>query len=142
MYASVQDCIDRRGEESLRELADDPHADTLAWSGLEEALEDAGDEIDAYIGARHRLPLEPAPRVLTRLCVEIGVYRRADTAARSTDEMRARFGDCIRLLKDIQSGKASLGIADPDPPAEADSPSVSVEAAPRALTRRSLEGIV
>ncbi len=142
MYASVQDCIDRRGEESLRELADDPHADTLAWSGLEAALGDASDEIDAYVGARHELPLEPAPRLLGRLCVEIGVYRRADTAARSTEEMRKRFEDAIRLLKDIQAGRASLGAADPDPPAEADSPSVSAEAAPRALTRRSLEGIV
>ena len=142
MYASVQDCIDRRGEESLRELADDPHADALAWSALEEALDDATDEIDAYVGARHELPLEPVPRVLKRLCVEIGVYRRADAAAQSTKEMRTRFEDGIRLLKDIQSGKASLGIADPDPPARAESPAVSVESSERAMTRKGLQGVL
>lgn len=142
MYATVQDCIDRRGEENLRELADDPHADTLAWSGLEEALGDATDEIDAYVGARHELPLEPAPRVLRRLCVEIGIYRRADSADRRSEEMRKRYEDGIRLLKDIQSGKASLGIADPDPPARAESPAVSVDAAPRVMTRKSLQGVL
>ena len=142
MYATVQDCVDRRGEESLRELADDPHADTLAWSGLEEALGDASDEIDAYIGARHELPLEPVPRVLQRLCVEIGIYRRADSADRGSEEMRKRYEDGIRLLKDIRSGKASLGIADPDPPARAESPSASFDAPARVLTRDSLRGVL
>lgn len=142
MYASVQDCIDRRGEESLRPLADDPHADTLAWTELEAALEDASDEIDAYVGARRELPLDPVPRVLQRLCVEIGIYRRADSADRSTDEMRKRYEDGIRLLKDIQSGKASLGPADPDPPARAESPAVSAESNPRVMARKSLQGVL
>ena len=44
MYATVQDCIDRRGEESLRPLADDPHADTPAWKELEAALEECRAE--------------------------------------------------------------------------------------------------
>lgn len=142
MYATVQDCIDRRGEEGLRELADDPIAGELAWSGLERALGDATDEIDAYVGARHELPLDPVPRVLRRLCVEIGIYRRADSADRGTDEMRKRYEDSIRMLRDIQSGKASLGVADPDPPARAESPAVSVESSSRVMTRESLQGVL
>ena len=142
MYASIQDCIDRRGEESLRELADDPHAHALAWSGLEAALDDATDEIDAYVGARHELPLDPVPRVLQRLCVEIGIYRRADSADRGTEEMRKRYEDAIRLLKDIQSGRASLGVADPDAPARAESPAVSIDSSPRVMTRESLRGVL
>lgn len=142
MYASVQDCIDRRGEENLRPLADDPHAETLAWDELEAALEDASDEIDAYVGARRELPLDPVPRVLQRLCVEIGIYRRADSADRGTEEMRRRYGDGIRLLKDIQAGKASLGPADPDPPARAESPAVSVESNPPVMARKGLQGVL
>ena len=142
MYATVQDCIDRRGEEALRELADDPHADDLAWSALESALEDASDEIDAYVGARHELPLDPVPRLLVRLCVEIGAYRRADTADIATEEMRKRYEDAIRLLRDIQSARASLGVRDPDPPAEASGPAVRFSGPERVMTRESLKGIL
>ncbi len=141
-YATVRDCVERRGEEDLRPLADDPHAETLAWDELEAALEDASDEIDAYIGARHELPLDPVPRVLQRLCVELGIYRRADSADRGTEEMRRRYEDGIRLLKDIQSGRASLGPADPDPPARSDMPAVSIEAEPRSMTREDLGRIL
>lgn len=143
-YATVQDCIDRRGgEEPLRELADDPHADTLAWGALERALEDASDEIDAYVGARHDLPLDPVPRLLVRLCVDIGVYRRAADADQSTDERRRRYEDALGLLRDFQAGRASLGAADPDPPAEAEAPAVTVDAAgPRVMTRQSLRGML
>ena len=143
-YATARDCIDRRGsEEPLRELADDPHADALAWDALERALEDASDEIDAYVGARHDLPLDPVPRMLVRLCVEIGVYIRAADADQGTDERRRRYEDAVGMLRDIREGRASLGAADPDPPAEAEAPAVQVDlAAPRVMTRESLRGIL
>lgn len=120
-YATVRDCIDRRGAEGLRELADDPNAPAaeFAWTRLEKALDDASDEIDSYIGARHALPLDPVPRLLTRLCVEIGIGIRAAEADRGTEMRRKRYEEAIRLLKDIEAGKASLGAQDPDPPAEA-----------------------
>ena len=142
MYATAQDCIDRRGEEALRELADDPHADPLAFDALEVALGDASDEIDAYVGARHSLPLEPVPRLLQRLCVDIGIYRRAESADQATAEQRTRYEDGIRLLRDIQSGRASLGVSDPDSPASAADPGVQFQADPRVLTRESLRGIL
>ena len=142
MYASVQDCIDRRGEEGLRMLVDDPHAEAPAWSVLELALADASDEIDAYVGAQHALPLDPVPRLLVRLCVEIGIYRRAAEADVGTDEQRRRYEDALGLLRDIEAGKASLGINDPDPPAEAADPAVEFESPARELTRESLRGLV
>ena len=142
MYASVQDCVDRRGRDKVLLLADDPHADTPEYGALESALEDASDEIDAYVGARHDLPLDPAPRILLRLCVEIGIYRRADSADIASDEMRTRYEDAVRLLKDIQSGKASLGPADPDPPAQAEDPAVQLAAAPRVMGRDSLRRVL
>lgn len=137
-YATVQDCIDRRGEDKIGLLADDPHADTFAYGALEAALKDASDEIDAYIGARHQLPLEPAPRILSRLCVEIAIYRRAASADLATEEQRQRYEDAVRLLKDIQAGKASLGVADPDAPAPAEDPVVRVAAPERVMERDDL----
>ncbi|MDE0109905.1 MAG: DUF1320 domain-containing protein [Bryobacterales bacterium] len=146
-YATVQDCIDRQGAEALRELADDAAAaaDAFAWTRLEKALDDASDEIDAYIGARHRLPLDPVPRLLTRLCVEIGAYRRAADAGMVTEEIRDRYDRAIRLLKDIEAGKASLGAVDPDPPADAAGRAaqvVQVASGPaRVMDRDSVKGM-
>ena len=142
MYAAAQDCIDRYGAEALRELADDPHADALAWSRLEAGLADASDEVDAYLGARHPLPLAPVPRLVERLCVDIGIYRRSLAADTRTDEQRQRYEDAIALLRRIESGEASLGAADPDPPAEAESSSVQFASAPRVMAREDLKRVL
>lgn len=137
-YATAQDCRDRRGGRAVERLQDGNGSN----KPLERALDDASDEIDLYLGARHQLPLDPVPRVLKRLCVEIALYRAAADAARLTDEARQRYEDAIRLLKDIEAGKASLGAADPDPPAEAEDSAVFVDGAnERVMTRESLRGL-
>lgn len=142
MYATVQDCIERRGKDAIRLLEDVKGAEQPAYTGLEAALADASAEIDAYLGARHRLPLGPVPELVRRLCVEIGVYRRSEDAGILTDERSKRYGDAIRLLKDIAAGKASLGMADPDPPARAERPAVRVASSPRVLTRHATRGVL
>ncbi len=135
MYATVTDCIARLGAEAVLLLEDVKGAGTPAYSQLESALADASEEIDAYIGARHELPLDPPPRLLVRLCVEIAAYRRSNGLGQSTDDETRRYEGAVRLLKDIAAGKASLGAADPDPPAAAESPGVLAEAAPRVFER-------
>ena len=142
MHATVQDCIDRRGGKAIRLLADVKGADPAAYTLLEKALVDASEEIDAYVGARHELPLEPVPTLVVRLCVEMAVYRRSEGAGLRTKERRQRYDDAVRLLRDIQSGRASLGVRDPDPPAAAESPAVEFSGPGRVMTRESLRGIL
>ena len=139
MYATQSDCIDRRGEEALRPLADDRDADALAWTLLRQNLKDASEEIDSYLAARHDLPLDPVPRLLVRLCVDIGIYLRADSAELLADQDTRRYDGAVRLLRDISRGRAALGIADPDPPAQAAEPGAEFAPGPaRALARDSL----
>ena len=137
-YASVQDCIDRRGERAVGVLRDPEGTD----GPLERALADAAAEIDAYIGARHDVPLDPVPAIVQLACVDIGMYRAASDAARLTDEARRRYDDASRLLRDVARGVISLGARDPDPPASATSPAVLLDAPPRVMTRKSLKGIL
>jgi phage gp36-like protein len=71
MYATMQDIIDRYGEDELIVAADhdeDGSADTVV---VEQGLSDASDEIDVYIGERYPLPLAAVPSVLKRLCVDM-----------------------------------------------------------------------
>lgn len=142
-YATVADCIARRGEDAVRMLADDPHTDgTPAYTALEAALGDASSEIDSYIAARHPLPLDPVPQLLVRLTVDIGIHLRAASEDVGTEERSRRYENAVRTLKDIAAGRASLGAADPDPPAAGEAPSVEFDATPRVMTRDSLRGLV
>ena len=140
-YATVQDCIDRRGAEAVQELADnrfpgdgDPHAYAL----LEKALGDASSEIDLYVGSRHPLPLDPAPDALKRLCVELAIDLRAASADLSTELAQERAKAARATLRDIAEGKVSLGPRDPDPPASASDPGARFESRPSVLDRDSL----
>ena len=137
-YATVQDCIDRRGARAVELLRDKADAD----GPLERALEDASAEIDGYVGARHALPLDPAPPILKALCVDIAMLRASPDAGKLTEEDQRRSEAAVRLLRDISRGTVSLGAKDPDPPAEAASPSVRIDAPDRVMTRRSLRGIL
>lgn len=141
-YATVQDCIDRLGSEAVLLLADAKGADPPAYEALETALVDAAAEIDAYVGARHEVPLDPVPVLAKRLSVDIAAYRRSPSAGPATKEREKRYEDAVRLLRDVADGKVSLGARDPDPPAESDGAAVSIEAAPRVMTRTGLRGIL
>ena len=139
MYATESDCIDRRGEDALRPLADDRDAGTLSWTLLRQNLKDASEEIDSYLAARHDLPLDPVPRLLVRLCIDIGIYLRAESAALLADQDTRRYDGAVRLLRDIAAGRAALGIADPDPPAPAADPGAEFAPGPaRVMARDSL----
>lgn len=145
MYATVQDCIDRLGAEAVEQLADNPcppDGEARSHTALETALADASEEIDGYVGARHELPLEPVPGLLKRACVDLGVWLRCADSLLATDIREKRAEAVRKLLRDVSKGLVSLGVADPDPPASAEDPAVSVDAAPRVMTRESLKGVV
>ncbi|KAB7624325.1 gp436 family protein [Alkalilimnicola sp. S0819] len=115
MYATEQDIIDRYGEEALV-LAADRDGDGQADAGVvDRALADATAEVDTYLAARYALPLASTPAVLTRLTVDIAVYRLSPAADAGTDERRQRYEDATALLSRIARGGVSLGL--PVPPA-------------------------
>ena len=117
MYATAQQVIERYGAGMVRLLTDRDGAGAVDPLVLERALADAAAEIDTYLAAKYDLPLIGTPRVLTRLAVDIAVYRLAAGADLATDERRRRYEDAVKLLERIARGEASLGLADPPPSA-------------------------
>ncbi|WP_126456727.1 gp436 family protein [Sulfuriflexus mobilis] len=115
MYATQQDIIDRYSLEELLILADRDDDGVADADVVDRALIDADAEVNAYLAAKYDLPLATTPDVITRLCVDIVMYRLADDAGTATDERRLRYDDAVTLLSRIAKGIVSLGL--PKPPA-------------------------
>lgn len=136
-YADRQAMIDRYGEPELIQLTDRERLGAIDDAVLGQALADAGHEIDGYLAEREALPLTFIPPALTRVACDIARYRLYDKAA--TKEVRDRYKDAVSWLKDVASGKVSLGMPKDTFPSAAAS-GVAFSGAPRVFTRDTLGG--
>lgn len=110
-YVTQQQLIDRFGSEELIQLTDRANAGAIDTAVLNQAIADAGAEIDGYLAGRYQLPLATAPSILALYCGDIARYRLYDDAAR--DEVRKRYDDAIEFLKLVAKGTVRLGADEP-----------------------------
>ncbi|TNX85364.1 gp436 family protein [Acinetobacter radioresistens] len=104
MYATEADMVKRFADdiEELKLM----HADAAAT--INEALQDAAEEINGYIGGRYPLPLPNVPSNLNRMACDIARYRLY--YQQPTEEVRNRYKDAIKFLERVQDEKAHLQI--------------------------------
>lgn len=104
MYATEADMVKRFADdiEELKLM----HADAAA--SINEALQDAAEEINGYIGGRYPLPLPNVPSNLNRMACDIARYRLY--YHQPTEEVRNRYKDAIKFLERVQDEKAHLQI--------------------------------
>ncbi|MFX3621873.1 MAG: gp436 family protein [Acinetobacter radioresistens] len=104
MYATEADMVKRFADdiEELKLM----HADAAV--SINEALQDAAEEINGYIGGRYPLPLPNVPSNLNRMACDIARYRLY--YQRPTEEVRNRYKDAIKFLERVQDEKAHLQI--------------------------------
>lgn len=110
-YATVQDVIDRYGNDALLLIADRDNDGLVDNAIVDTALADASAQIDAYLAVKYTLPFATAPALLVSLCVDIALYRLSAERDVATDERRRRFDDALQLLERLSNGDASFGIA-------------------------------
>ena len=104
MYATEADMVKRFADdiEELKLM----HADAAV--SINEALQDAAEEINGYIGGRYPLPLPNVPSNLNRMACDIARYRLY--YQQPTEEVRNRYKDAIKFLERVQDEKAHLQI--------------------------------
>lgn len=108
-YVTVSDLVDRFGERELVDLTDraQPPAGVIDAGVAEAAIADACGEADAYLGVRYSLPVTaPVPVMLVAVVSDIARYRLYDD--RATEEVRKRYEDAVRWLRDVSRGAAVL----------------------------------
>lgn len=142
-YATQQDVIDRVGVKELIAITDraDPPTYMVDAVSVDRSLADASAEIDSYLAARYVLPMTEIPVVLKRLAVEMAVYQLLSLRPMGDiEDTRRRYDDALAFLKQVASGKVSLGISANSLPAT-NTPNVSVimQAKSRVFTRDTLK---
>lgn len=114
-YATTADLIARFGEQSIIDLTDraDPPAGVVDAAVVAAALADAHAEIDGYLAVKYQVPVTTSADRLRAVACDLTRYRLHGD--RVTDEVRTRYEDAVRWLRDIAGGKAVLpGAAAPD----------------------------
>ena len=115
MYATIEDCAARYGEDLITLLTDRGKTGQRNDTRLEQALHDAATEIDASLRQRYELPLPGSPELLKRVEIDMALYRLASEADLATEERRVRYDDAVKLLALLRRGEASLGLPGPTP---------------------------
>ena len=107
MYATRNDLEARFGEGELQQL----EIMQTVGNSIEEALQDASEEIDSYIAVKYVLPLPSTPSTLKRIACNIARYRLY--FQQPTEEVENRYKAEIDFLKRVADGKATLNILNP-----------------------------
>ena len=138
LFAEVEGEGEGEGEPDEEQLA----AAAAARAVAERAIIDAADEIDAYVGTRKTVPMADPPPLLRRLAVDLalyGLYGRRGLSGMS-EGRQARYEAARTMLRDISTGRISLG-AEPDAPmAKPANIAGTKAAADRTFSATTLEG--
>jgi len=113
-YATADDIVDLHGQQFLNDLADRNQDGAPDADVVESAIRAADAEINTYLAMRYQTPLtyNPIPDVVRIASVEIASYRLASNGLSLTEDIRTRYEDMIKLLTQIATGKAGLGVPD------------------------------
>lgn len=113
-YLSLSDLISAHSEQALIDLTDrtDPPAGLIDTGVVAAAIAGAAAEVDSYLGQRYAVPLaDPAPASVADAALTIAWYRLHTDRAADKD-LRIRYEDAVRWLRDVSAGRASLpGVA-------------------------------
>ena len=95
---------------------------------LEPFIKAAEDEADSYIGVAYPLPLSVVPGVLLPFVADLVRYRISKD--NPTESIRKRYEDAVAFLRQVASGRASLGVV------ASEAPVAVARAASRPATKR------
>ena len=96
-YTTKQALLDRDSS-MVWNLAVDRSANDLNDTAINEALEQADDEINSYLARRYVLPLETVPSLLGKLAITISFYWLADRDQQATNMMTDRYKSALDTL--------------------------------------------
>ena len=108
-YATLADMQALYGTTEVATCSDWDNTGALVPQHVIDALADASDEMDSYIGVRYSLPLDSVPDDLVRRCCEVGMYKLCPYATTLTELKTQRYKDAVAWLTKLADGRVTLG---------------------------------
>lgn len=105
-YCAKTDLEQRFGAVEIADLLDRDHNGTEDSGVLAQTIGDADALIDGYLGSRYAVPLSTIPDLVKAISCDIVRFLLWDDNA--PDEIRKRYDDRIKQLRDIANGMISL----------------------------------
>ncbi len=114
-YSAEADFLKRISKEVYDELVAPITGDTLTAAQIrDEAIATADDTINSYISsAVDTVPLDEPTKMIVQCSVDISIFNLHSRIQydRIPEWVKDRYDACISWLKDVQSGKANLGLS-------------------------------
>ena len=114
MYSTEADFLKRISKEDYDELVRPRTGDNLTAANIrDEAIETADEVINSYImSAVSTVPLDEPTKMITQCSVDIAIFNLHSRVQydRIPEWVKDRYDACMSWLKDVQSGKANLGL--------------------------------
>ncbi len=139
-YCTMDDVRNQLEEARLVQLSDDEGTGAVVESRVLQAISDADEEINGYLGARMAVPVSPVPESLRRLSADIAVYNLYSRREKVPEHRIERYRNAVRFLEQAALGKISLGRADPEGNPLDPQPEAAADNPQRAFTRSTLAG--
>ena len=107
-YCTRQDLIDRGWELELIQLTDREGVGEINDVILQQAMDDATNDINSYLHGHYQLPLPSVPVVLTRLSCDLTRYYLFDSSV--TEQVEKRYKAVIHYLEQVAKGTILLPV--------------------------------
>ncbi|MFH1136575.1 MAG: DUF1320 domain-containing protein [Pseudomonadota bacterium] len=119
-YCTIDDLKKALSETTLITITDDAGAGEVDEGKAQEAIDDAAEEINAWIGGRVALPLAGTPPpILKKVCADIAVWNLYSRVEFDTPKTWVeRYRNAVKILERFSKGEITLGTQPiPDAPA-------------------------
>lgn len=107
-YCTLNDILDNIDEAELIRITDDADDGAVNEDVVDQAIAGADALVDSYLAARHSVPMDPVPDIVSSLSCDIALYKICARRGRVAETYRTRYEDAVNFLKDAAAGKAVI----------------------------------
>ncbi|MBU0969209.1 MAG: DUF1320 domain-containing protein [Proteobacteria bacterium] len=114
-YCTTADIESKIDKDELIRLTDDAGAGTPDTTKIQEAITEAGAEIDSYCARLHTVPFpDPVPAMIVKVCKDIAVYNVYSLKNAAPEDCEDRYERSVAYLKNVARGIVDLGAGSPE----------------------------
>jgi phage gp36-like protein len=138
-YCTLADIKKAITEAVVQQLTDDDNVGAIITENVTKAIARADAEIDGYCAVKYAVPFTTVPPVVAGLSLDMSIYYLYKRRTVS-DDVQKSYDNAVARLKDISSGRLSLGVDPPPAASTSEGAEANKSVSDRIFTRDKLKG--